>query len=171
MISRIIHMSVVCTDLNKSLKFYCDMLGGHTIRDRKTALENKIESKEAAIVLGLGETCEFIVCEVRFSYGEAAPVLALMQWIRPASTGKPYDRMNNVGIARMALAVDDIHKTYNDLKAKGVEFISPPQKLDQKIPGQPPVIIAACRDPDGTVVEFVEGDSGPWRDNLAKTHA
>jgi catechol 2,3-dioxygenase-like lactoylglutathione lyase family enzyme len=162
-------MSVVCTDLNKSLKFYCDMLGGHTIRDRKEALENKVESKAASVVLGLGvETSEFIVCEVRFSYGEGAPVLALLQWIKPASTGKPYDKLNNVGIARMALAVDDIYKIYNDLKAKGVEFLSPPQELDQNIPEQPPVRIVACKDPDGIIVEFVEGDSGSWRDDMVK---
>ena len=39
MINRIIHFNVVCTDLKRSLEFYCDKLGGKADRERKEALK------------------------------------------------------------------------------------------------------------------------------------
>ena len=92
---------------------------------------------------------------IRFGDDEGATVIDLLQWLKPASYGEPYDRLNHVGIARMALAVDDVDKTYNDLKAKGVKFISSPQVIDLKRGGGSTKIVV-CKDPDGIAVEFVE---------------
>lgn len=83
-------------------------------------------------------------------------VIDLLQWTKPASTGKPYDRLNHVGIARIALGVDNLDKTYAELKAKGVEFISLPQYVDLERPGQAPVKVVAFKDPDGVFLELSE---------------
>ena len=110
------------------------------------------------IGLGLGETAEWKACLIRFGYDKKATVIDLLQWTKPASTGKPYEKLNNIGIPRMALGVDDVDKIYNDLKTKGVEFISPPQDVDlvPETPGVGLIRIATCKDPDGTAIEFVE---------------
>ena len=66
--------------------------------------------------------------------------------------------------------MENIDKTYNNLKAEGVEFISPPQVVELKGPGVLPIEgtgerpidnvsklkIVVCRDPDGLAVEFVQ---------------
>ncbi|MBL7178010.1 MAG: VOC family protein [Desulfobacteraceae bacterium] len=160
MINRIIHLNVVVSDLEKSLKFYCDLLGGHILggAEKKAVIERKTESRGVGIALGLGDTAEWRACLIRFGYDKEATVIDLLQWINPPSTGKPYDTLNNVGIPRIALAVDDVEKTYNDLKEKGVEFISPPQDVDlsPETPGQGLIKIVTCKDPDGTAIEFVE---------------
>lgn len=164
MINRIVHMNVVVTDIEKSLKFYCDPLGGHVVGGAekesiiKSIINRKTESRGAGIALGLGETTEWKACLIRFSYNKEATVIDLLQWIKPASTGRPYEKLNNVGIAWMALAADDVGKTYDDLEAKGVAFISPTQEVDLSLetPGQGLIKIAVCKDPDGTAVEFVE---------------
>jgi catechol 2,3-dioxygenase-like lactoylglutathione lyase family enzyme len=160
MVNRIIHFNVVCTDLERSLEFYCDKLGGKADRERKEALkkasaERGIDTTPPGIALGLGRSPEWRACMIRFGDDEGATVIDLLQWLKPASYGEPYDRLNHVGIARMALAVDDVDKTYNDLKAKGVEFISPPQVIDLRR-GRGPGKIVVCKDPDGIAVEFVE---------------
>ena len=154
MINRIVHLNVVVSDIEKSRKFYCDLLGGHIVGGRMW----KTESKGVGIGLGLGETAEWKAYLIRFGYDKQATVIDLLQWTKPASTGKPYAKLNNVGIARMALAVDDVDKTYNELKAKGVEFISPPQDVDlaPEMPGRGLIRIVTCKDPDGTAIEFVE---------------
>jgi len=160
MINRIVHMNVVVTDIEKSLKFYCDLLGGQVVggAEKESIINRKTESRGAGIVLGLGETTEWKACLIRFGYNKEATVIDLLQWTKPASTGRPYEKLNNVGIARMALAVDDVDKAYDDLKAKGVVFVSPPQEVDlsPETPGQGLIKIAVCKDPDGTAVEFVE---------------
>ena len=160
MISRIIHMNVVVTDIEESLKFYCDLLGGHIVGgvEKEAVIRRKTESNGVGIALGLGNTAEWKACLIRFGYDKEATVIDLLQWTKPASTGTPYEKLNNVGIARMALAVDDVDKTHNDLKSKGVEFISLPQEVDlsPETPGQRLIRIAVCKDPDGTAVEFVE---------------
>ena len=160
MIKRIIHFNVVCSNIEKSLEFYVDLLGGHLLGNREKAaiIKRKTESEGVGIALGLGITAEYKGWVIRFGYDKSATVLDLLQWTKPPSTGKSYEKLNNVGIARMALGVDDVDKTYNDLKAKGVEFISPPQDVDlvPETPGIGLIRIATCKDPDGTAIEFVE---------------
>ena len=153
-------MNVVVSDIEESMKFYCDLLGGHIVggTEKEAVIKRKTESKGVGIGLGLGETAEWKACLIRFGYDKKATVIDLLQWTKPASTGKPYEKLNNVGIARMALEVDDVDKTYSDLKSKGVQFISPPQDVDlvPESPKQGIIRIATCLDPDGTAVEFVE---------------
>jgi len=152
------HFNVVCTDLERSIEFYCDKLGGRADRDRKEALEIRREPNEAVgSALGLGEPAQWIGCFIRFSDDENTTVIDLLQWLKPPSYGKPYESANHIGIPRVALAVDDIDKMYNDLKAKGVEFITPPREVVLNLPGAAPIKIAVCKDPDGTLIEFVQG--------------
>ncbi|MFX1277844.1 MAG: VOC family protein [Promethearchaeota archaeon] len=160
MIKRIIHFNVVCSNLEKSLEFYVDLLGGHLLGNReKTAiLKRKTESDGVGIALGLGDTAEYKGWLIRWGYDKNATVLDLLQWTKPPSTGKPYDRINNVGITRISLEVDDLDKMYQELKSKGVEFISPPQIADltPENPGRDLIKIATALDPDGIFVQLEE---------------
>jgi catechol 2,3-dioxygenase-like lactoylglutathione lyase family enzyme len=158
MIIRFVHVNIVVSDIDKSLKFYCDMLGGRAVGDdRKAVAERGVDSTTVGIAMGFGGKPEWRATYIHFGEGAdfEAMQIDLLQWIKPASYGKPYGRMNHIGIPRIALAVDDVDKTYNDLKVKGVEFISPPQVIDLKR-GRGPGKIVACKDPDGTVIEFTQ---------------
>jgi catechol 2,3-dioxygenase-like lactoylglutathione lyase family enzyme len=182
-ITRIIHANVVCTDLHRSLRFYRDLLGGRVVGSRRNSSEKRTDAERGRVrerrttesevvgqALGFGETAEWYGCFIYFGEDERGTVIDLLQWIRPASTGKPYDKLNNVGIPRIALAVDDIDQTYSYLKAEGVEFITPPQLIQLLGPGVLPIEgtgerpvdnvnnlkIAVCKDPDGTAIELVQ---------------
>jgi catechol 2,3-dioxygenase-like lactoylglutathione lyase family enzyme len=160
MIKRIIHFNVVCSDLEKSLHFYVDLLGGHLLGNKEKAaiIKRKTESEGVGIALGLGDTAEYRGWLIRWGYDKSGTVLDLLQWTKPPSTGKPYDRINNVGITRISLEVDDVDKMYQELKSKGVEFISPPQIADltPETPGRDLIKIATAKDPDGIFVQLEE---------------
>ena len=160
MIKRIIHFNVVCSDIEKSLEFYVDLLGGHLLGNKEKAaiIKRKTESKGVGIALGLGDTAEYKGWVIRYGYDKNATLLDLLQWTKPPSTGKPYDRINNVGITRISLEVDDVDKVYNYLKSKGVKFISPPQVADltPENPRKDLIKIATAMDPDGIFVQLEE---------------
>jgi catechol 2,3-dioxygenase-like lactoylglutathione lyase family enzyme len=84
-----------------------------------------------------------------------APVLDLVQFIEPPTQGQPYSSLNNVGICRIAFTVDDIDRTYEELKAKKVEFVAPLKKLTG--PGGARMGVVCFKDPDGTVLELITG--------------
>jgi catechol 2,3-dioxygenase-like lactoylglutathione lyase family enzyme len=84
-----------------------------------------------------------------------SPVLDLVQFIDPPTQGQPYPTLNNVGICRIAFTVDDIDKTYEELKAKAIEFVAPLKKLTG--PGGARMGVVCFKDPDGTVLELISG--------------
>jgi catechol 2,3-dioxygenase-like lactoylglutathione lyase family enzyme len=84
-----------------------------------------------------------------------APVLDLVQFIDPPTQGQPYPTLNNVGICRIAFTVDDIDKTYEELKAKKVDFVAPLKKVNG--PGGSTIGVVCFRDPDGTILELISG--------------
>ena len=57
MINSIVHVNVVVSNIERSLKFYCDLLGGHIVGGTKkeSIINRKTESKGVGIGLGLGE--------------------------------------------------------------------------------------------------------------------
>ena len=82
-------------------------------------------------------------------------MLDLVQFIDPPTQGQPYATLNNVGICRVAFTVDDIDETYEQLKAKGIQFVAPLKKLEG--PGVARIAVVCFRDPDGTVLELLSG--------------
>lgn len=157
MITGMYHLNIVCTDLDKSVKFYRDILGGKVLYDdwTMTTVDRGIDTGPAGRVLGLGEAVQWRAAYIRFGEDPRGTAIDLLQWIKPASTGKPYDRMNNVGIPRIALNCDDVEKAYKDMKVKGVKFVSSPQVLDMKR-GRGPSKVVAAKDPDGVVIELIQ---------------
>src|SRR5246500_3495554 len=82
---------------------------------------------------------------MRLGTDPSAPVLDLVQFIEPPTQGQPYPTLNNVGICRIAFTVDDIDRTYEELKAKRVDFVAPLKKLTG--PGGAQTGVVCFRDP------------------------
>jgi len=92
---------------------------------------------------------------MRLGKDETAPVLDLVQFIDPPPQGQPYPTLNNIGICRIAFTVDDIDKTYEQLKALKVEFVAPLKKI--KGPKDNQIGVVCFKDPDGTILELISG--------------
>ena len=86
---------------------------------------------------------------MRIGEGERATLLDLIQWHEPSSPEKPYPGLYHLGIRRIALETPDVSKVYEQLKERGVEFLSEPKLFKAG------VAFVCCKDPDGTIVEFI----------------
>lgn len=146
-IGRIFHFNINCTSLERTLPFY-QMLGFKVVLD----FGDGMESREMAEAFGLDRAR---VKGVHLRLGDDVNVtrIDLLEFQDPPPNGKPYPGLDHTGIARMCLHTSDIHGTYADLKARGIEFLSGPKLL----PGTR-VTIVCFRDPDGTFIELLEGD-------------
>lgn len=142
MIRGVHHISLATTDLDRFLGFYRDLLG-MTLRatfalepGANPALETIVGMRDvagSAAALNLGNLHMEVFC---YTHPEPAPGER-----RPAC---------DTGIRHICFDVTDIFSEYERLKAAGVDFISPPQKLGAGC--------ASCYlyDPDGNIVELQE---------------
>ena len=147
MIERIFHFNINCSDIEKALEFY-QKLGFQIILDFREGME----SKEMADAFGL-DVADLKGVHLRIGDNANATRIDLLEFKNPPPTGKPYPHLYHTGIARMCLKTTNIEEDYQNLKAKGIEFISEPKLL----PGTT-VKIVCFKDPDGTFIELLEGD-------------
>src|SRR3546814_2085080 len=56
--------------------------------------------------------CRFAL--LRFGHEENEMMLDLLEWVKPRSFGSPNPTALHVGVARVALWVDDIHQAYEE---------------------------------------------------------
>ena len=145
-IDRIFGISINCTSLDRSLEFY-KAIGFKEIADISESGGGGIEKgmrlpspRARGRLLKLGDDAN-------------AVNLDLIEWLSPRTEGRAYPRLNHAGIARIALHTANLQKTYEELKAKGIEFYSEPQVL-QSHAGS--CLFACFEDPDGTVLELIQ---------------
>ncbi|MGH7960335.1 MAG: VOC family protein [Candidatus Binatia bacterium] len=147
MLQRIFHVNICVRDMERSIRFYQD-LGFTKVNDFV------LDDPSVGDALGL-QAKKLRGVFMRLGDNPDAPVLDLVQFIDPSPQGQPYPTLNNIGICRIAFTVDDIDKTYEELKAKRVEFLAPLKKIDG--PGGAKIGVVCFKDPDGTILELISG--------------
>ncbi len=146
LVDSIYGISVNCTNLERSLEFY-KAIGFKEVADIG-------ESGGGGLEKGLripnprarGRL-------IKLSDDPGAINLDLIEWLSPRTEGRAYPRLNHAGIARIALHTANLQKTYEELKARGIEFYSEPQVL--QFSGGSSLFVC-FEDPDGTVLELIE---------------
>jgi catechol 2,3-dioxygenase-like lactoylglutathione lyase family enzyme len=147
MLQRLFHVNICVRDMERSINFY-QGLGFTKVNDFT------LDDPGVGDALGV-KANKLRGVFMRLGSDPNVPVLDLVQFIDPPTQGQPYPTLNNVGICRIAFAVDDIDKTYADLQAKRVEFVAPLKKLTG--PGGAKIGVVCFKDPDGTVLELMSG--------------
>ncbi len=133
------HTAFTVSDLERSVEFYTQVLGFE--------LERRFDTEGAGISMITG----FPDARLRIAFVNLGEFrLELIQYDSPAG-GKLDMATNNVGSAHIAFWTDDVDKTYEELKAKGVRFRAAPMRSR---PDRPRV--AYFTDPDGYTLEIVE---------------
>jgi glyoxylase I family protein len=146
-IERVFHFNINCTNLERTVPFY-EMLGFKVILDFRGGMK----SKEMAEAFGL-PVADLKGVHLRIGDDEEATRIDLLEFVAPPPEGQPYPALNCTGVARVCLRTKGIWRVYENLKAKGIKFLSEPKKL----PGTE-VTIVCFKDPDGIFVELLEGD-------------
>ena len=116
MLGAVAHVGITVRDMDRAVEFYRDTLGLKVIGDVT------ITGEEASTVTQVPDT-KLRAVYLRYEDDPKGPPIELLHFIEPGDTGKPYPGLANPGITEVAFWVKDIEKTYQDLSAKGVEFI------------------------------------------------
>jgi len=124
------HVGMVSSDLDKTIAFYCGLLGLKEILVKRTGEGGRIAFLEIGGVM-----------------------LEIVEPAAGASTPAREVPMSEAGIRHITFRVDDVDAIYERLRAAGVEFTIPPR---QAVNAELIRKVAFCRDPDGIVVEFLE---------------
>jgi len=147
MIKGVQHFSFTVSNLQETLHFFCDLLGleATPVREVKgERIEQILQIPAASLRISNVTTPD---------NGN----LELIEYVAPE--GAKIDlKTCNVGVAHLALEVDDIQKMYDDLSAKGVKFHHAPLWAGAgALKGWG---ISYLKGPDGITLEFMEAPKG-----------
>lgn len=131
----IVDIAIVCSNFEESLRFYHECLGLEIVLDIQIP-------EDVAIGAGLAPRG---FRQVRLQAGQT--LIKLMSIESPPPTPS-YDF--SAGVRWLTFFVEDVWGTVEELKQKGVEFLSEPV-------GAPDAGGVVCaRDPDGILIELVQ---------------
>ncbi|MBT4522354.1 MAG: hypothetical protein HOC23_20330 [Halieaceae bacterium] len=152
-ISGLVHVNINCSDYDRSKAFY-ELLG---FKEFWPVPETNTPEIAAAVgmppyrVKGSLMALETTGAKT----GRAALTIDLLEWLEPRDEAPPYSHLYHLGIARIALSTTDLDGDMAKLKAAGTEFISDPVQMPPETGSN--VRFVCFKDPDGTVLELVEG--------------
>lgn len=119
------HTGIIVKNLDRSIYFYHDILGLEFSNEPSPWFEGD----DLAQAVGVPGAKLRQVC---LKVGEDA-ILELLEYAnRPAGNDTPVQQ-NYLGAMHLAFKVDDIQATCEDLKAKGVTFLSEPNTVDEGV--------------------------------------
>jgi catechol 2,3-dioxygenase-like lactoylglutathione lyase family enzyme len=139
------HVGITVADLERAIDFYHGVLGLGFVNEPSPVFDGA-ELGPAVGVPGAA------LRQVSLALGEET--LELLEYQRPPSPVDAPLPQNALGAQHVAFLVDDIHARKAELEAKGVEFYSDVNVVDEGV-------IAGWRwvyfpDPDGNALELVE---------------
>lgn len=142
-ISKVSHIGICVSDLERSVRFYCDVLG-FTVSS--TMPEVRVEGEPSDSLLRLRGVKLHAVYLERDGF-----CLELLHYASPRSPGKPPARMmNDLGFTHLSLKVPDVAAALEQLEAAGVAI-----DRDTVIQVGGLTVAAFVRDPDGLGIELV----------------
>ncbi|MEN9229226.1 MAG: lactoylglutathione lyase [Gloeomargarita sp. GMQP_bins_120] len=124
---RILHTMLRVSDLEASIRFYCDVLGMKLLRR-----QDYPEGQFTLAYLGYGDETEQTVIELTYNWGQSH-----------------YDLGN--GFGHIALGVDDIYATCEHIRAKGGKIVREPGPMKHGS-----TEIAFVEDPTGYKIELIQ---------------
>ncbi len=149
--ARIFHVNVNCTDLERSRRFYADALG------LDAAVRTTPDTAQPGAAFGLDIArwdAWVLVGESGFDGG----AVDLLEWQEPTPTGAPPASFVTTGFQRLGVAVTDIDGAVARATDLGGAIWSAVQA--HELANGASVRLVMGNDPDGTVVELIEGN-GP----------
>jgi len=152
-ISNIDHINIVVSDLDRSVAFYCGLLGFREVK------RVEIGGEWIGRIVGL----DGVDAEVAFVVAPGGePRLELLQYRAPAGAGPlPANSLaNTAGLRHIALRVREIAPLMERLRAAGVDFFGEPVKVPgaavQHDAGDKSLVY--FKDPDGVILELCQYD-------------
>jgi catechol 2,3-dioxygenase-like lactoylglutathione lyase family enzyme len=139
------HVGITVSDLERAIDFYHGVFGLEFVNEPSPVFDDP----------GLGPAVGVpgaALRQVSLALGDV--ILELLEYLRPQSPVDAPLPQNALGAQHVAFLVDDIHAKKAELEAKGVEFFSDVNVVDEGV-------LAGWRwvyfyDPEGNALELVE---------------
>ncbi len=150
----IFHTGFVVSDLDASLRFYCEGLGlvlRHRQQQRNAYTAALVGYPDAAIE----------IAQLKLAEGDPPPsghVLELIAYERPPSAAADRER-STLGSGHLAFVVEDIFAMAERLEGLGARLVNPPVRITEGINAGG--FAAYLHDPDGVALELLQ----PRRDD------
>lgn len=125
---RLLHTMLRVGNLERSIEFYTEVLGMRLLRQKEYP-----EGEFSLAFVGYGEESETAVIELTYNWGTDS-----------------YDL--GTGYGHVALGVDDIYATCDEIKKRGGKVTREPGPMKHGS-----TVIAFVEDPDGYKIELIEG--------------
>jgi len=124
------HVGMTSSDLDRTIAFYCGLLGLREILVKRTGEGGRIAFLETGGVM-----------------------LEIVEPAAPIHTPAREVPVTEAGIRHLTFRVADVEAEYERLRSAGVEFtVSPRKAVNAELIRK----VAFCRDPDGIIVELLE---------------
>ena len=153
------HVAVMVSDLEKSLRFYRDLLGFEVLSPE----EHKGGPIDEMVQISGVHMREYRLVPPGGVNGYQRPegaspgqiTLDLIEWITPESPQQRFP-IHHVPSAHLCFGVENLQSIYDRLSKEGVEFVSPPVTFK----GEGEWHVLFFYDPDGNLLELNEIGSG-----------
>ena len=146
------HFTLNVRSLEASIDFYTK-LGFRVLRNNADVVWPDYVGKQFGMTRADGRGALLALGD-----GPECTRLDLLEWLDPKWPGEQVDRPPEDRVPRIiALRTRNVRAAYDDLRAKGIEFITEPRGPDEPTGIE---AVVCCRDPDGLVVELIEYVSG-----------
>ncbi len=154
------HCNINCRDLSASYKFYRDTIGLDLV---KYVMPNELQPASNG---SLGDSLrnpdgsEYLDGQMLFEAvlmcfrTDSRSPLDILEWDVPKPYGKAYESPTNLGIARVAIEVDDLESACARLQQNGYTDVGSIDAWDMGEFGERRVTV--FRDPDGIMIELIE---------------
>lgn len=143
------HVAIGVRDMDKSLKFYRDLLGLE-VRFDGTQPTGGMPSLYADPAKGQRRAAH-----LHYGKGESGGFLVLSE--KPGGTPGEAIKLDQVGISHFSWWVEDIRAIHQKLKEAGVKILVPPAETDSGGYGEKPgkkYLTCLFEDPDGIILQL-----------------
>lgn len=157
MIADVLHFSFTVSDIEKTVKWYTEVLGLQLVHQQVG------DNDYTRTLVGVPDA-RIKVAQFRLPTGRPTHSTHMLELIEYASGGALADGpvpVNRVGGSHLGFVVTDIHRRYRTLVAAGVRFVNPPVRITEG--ANEGGYACYFHDPDGNVLEFLQfSDSRAW---------
>jgi catechol 2,3-dioxygenase-like lactoylglutathione lyase family enzyme len=140
------HFTLSVSSIERSIDFYT-AIGFQLLRDNRDVIWPDYVAPQFGLDRAQGRGALLAIGD-----GELHTRLDLIQWLEPEA------RFPDTPLARtapriIAIRIENVRAAYEELRARGIPFITPPRGPDAPTGIE---AVVCCRDPDNTVVELIE---------------
>ncbi len=152
MIADVFHFSFTVSDIERAVAWYTEILGLELVHRQRQ--ENSYTQVLVGIPGAVLEVAQMKVPGVNSKY--STHMLELIQYVEGAGGTRDLPT-NQVGVAHLALLVDDIHERYERMMKAGVIFRNPPVEITMGV--NQGGFACYFLDPDGITLELLQFSS------------